>query len=411
MLLAIVTLLTAVSISFIAAWYSIAGLIAIFSAAVIPVIIMGGVLETGKIVATVWLHQNWFRAPRLFKWYLVPAVAILMFITSMGIFGFLSKAHIEQTSMSDEQVASIQTLEEKITRSEAKVNRWQTEIENLLKGGGSRVDGLAGQDSDALRELRDRMDKEKANARADADKQIALQNERLKQAQDRKAADIEAAQKRYEKSFSKSGLDEAIEQAKKNELSVASASQREIKAINERLSQRLKEIDAKYAPEIKTINDRIAKLRSKASVKTDDTDKRVAELEGFIEAEVKAMDGVREEKFVYEKEFRKLEAEVGPIKYIAAFIYDDKVDATTLEHAIRWVIVLLVIVFDPLALTLILASTKQFEWVRNLKEHGVHEIKTVRETVFVEPDIKTDKPKDVAKMEKNIEEKMRKKNG
>ena len=408
MLLAIVTLLTAVSISFIAAWYSIAGLIAIFSAAVIPVIIMGGVLETGKIVATVWLHQNWFRAPRLFKWYLVPAVAILMFITSMGIFGFLSKAHIEQTSMSDEQVASIQTLEEKITRSEAKVNRWQTEIENLLKGGGSRVDGLAGQDSDALRELRDRMDKEKANARADADKQIALQNERLKQAQDRKAADIEAAQKRYEKSFSKSGLDEAIEQAKKNELSVASASQREIKAINERLSQRLKEIDAKYAPEIKTINDRIAKLRSKASVKTDDTDKRVAELEGFIEAEVKAMDGVREEKFVYEKEFRKLEAEVGPIKYIAAFIYDDKVDATTLEHAIRWVIVLLVIVFDPLALTLILASTKQFEWVRNLKEHGTHEV--VVKEVFVEPNLKTDKPEDVARMEQNIGEKLRKKN-
>ena len=408
MLLAIVTLLTAVSISFIAAWYSIAGLIAIFSAAVIPVIIMGGVLETGKIVATVWLHQNWFRAPRLFKWYLVPAVAILMFITSMGIFGFLSKAHIEQTSMSDEQVASIQTLEEKITRSEAKVNRWQTEIENLLKGGGSRVDGLAGQDTDALRELRDRMDKEKANARADADKQITLQNERLKQAQDRKAADIEAAQKRYEKSFSKSGLDEAIEQAKKNELSVASASQREIKAINERLNQRLKEIDAKYAPEIKTINDRIAKLRSKASVKTDDTDKRVAELEGFIEAEVKAMDGVREEKFVYEKEFRKLEAEVGPIKYIAAFIYDDNVDATTLEHAIRWVILLLVIVFDPLALTLILASTKQFEWARNLKEHGTHEV--VVKEVFVEPNLKTDKPEDVARMEQNIGEKLRKKN-
>ena len=408
MLLAIVTLLTAISISFIAAWYSIAGLIAIFSAAVIPVIIMGGVLETGKIVATVWLHQNWFRAPRLFKWYLVPAVAILMFITSMGIFGFLSKAHIEQTSMSDEQVASIQTLEEKITRSEAKVNRWQTEIENLLKGGGSRVDGLAGQDTDALRELRDRMDKEKTNARADADKQITLQNERLKQAQDRKTADIEAAQKRYEKSFSKSGLDEAIEQAKKNELSVASASQREIKAINERLNQRLKEIDAKYAPEIKTINDRIGKLRSKASVKTDDTDKRVAELEKNIEAEVKAMDGVREEKFVYEKEFRKLEAEVGPIKYIAAFIYDDNVDATTLEHAIRWVILLLVIVFDPLALTLILASTKQFEWARNLKEHGTHEV--VVKEVFVEPNLKTDKPKDVARMEQNIGEKLRKKN-
>ena len=111
MFLALLIFVTAISISAIAAWYSIAGLIAVFSAAVMPVIIMGGALETGKIVATVWLHQNWKRAPRMFKWYLIPAIAVLMFITSMGIFGFLSKAHIEQTSMSEEQVAQIKSLE------------------------------------------------------------------------------------------------------------------------------------------------------------------------------------------------------------------------------------------------------------------------------------------------------------
>ena len=432
MLLAILTFVTAISISAIAAWYSIAGLIAVFSAAVMPVIIMGGALETGKIVATVWLHQNWARAPRMFKWYLVPAVAVLMFITSMGIFGFLSKAHIEQTSMSEEQVAQIKTLEGKITRSEAKIQRWQDELNRLSKGEDVRVDNLVDRDNDALKEIREQINKEKANARADAEKAIALQNDRLAQAAERKAADIAAAQtrkeqdvtaaqERYKNSFSKGKMDEAIaeaqrieleatETAKKNELSVASAAQREIKNINATLTKRLSDIDSKYAPELRAVNDRIQQLRNQANTKTEDIDGRMEELENFIDKEQLGIDSVREEVYVFEKEYRKLEAEVGPIKYIAAFIYDQSPDQNLLEKAVRWVIVLLVIVFDPLALTLILASTKQLEWARNKQQYGTEQVKTVRETVYVEPDIKTDAPDDVAELERNIDDKLRKKN-
>ena len=431
MFLALLIFVTAISISAIAAWYSIAGLIAVFSAAVMPVIIMGGALETGKIVATVWLHQNWHRAPRMFKWYLIPAIAVLMFITSMGIFGFLSKAHIEQTSMSEEQVAQIKSLDSKMVRSEAKIVRWTDELSRLAKGEDVRVDNLVDRDNDALKEIREQINKEKANARADAEKAITLQNDRLAQAaerkeadikaaQDRKTADIAAVQERYKNSFGKSKLDDAIalaqqteldatETAKRNELSVASSAQREIKNINATLNQRLSEIDKKYAPELQTVNQRIQKLRDQANTKTDDIDGRIEELEQFVDQEQKEIDQIREEVFVFEKEYRKLEAEVGPIKYIAAFIYDQSPDQNLLEKAVRWVIVLLVVVFDPLALTLILASTKQFEWARNNKKHGADTV--IVKEVYVEPNLKTDAPQDVAELERNVDDKLRKKNG
>ena len=106
-------LLTALSLSLVAGYYSIVGLATIFAAAMIPVIIMGTVLECGKLVTTVFLHQRWYELGWQLKTYLTTAVVVLMFITSMGIFGFLSKAHIEQTSLSQEQVALISTLEEK----------------------------------------------------------------------------------------------------------------------------------------------------------------------------------------------------------------------------------------------------------------------------------------------------------
>jgi hypothetical protein len=100
MLFGLCILATALLLSAVAAYYSVAGLVAIFSAATIPVIIMGGSLELGKIAATVWLHNNWRRAGWAFKAYLIPAVAFLMILTSMGIFGYLSKAHSDQSLVS-----------------------------------------------------------------------------------------------------------------------------------------------------------------------------------------------------------------------------------------------------------------------------------------------------------------------
>ena len=128
MLFGILTLLVALTISGVAIYYSVAGLVAIFAAASIPIIIMGGALEVGKLVAAVWLHRYWSRAAWWLRLYLSVAVLVLMFITSMGIFGFLSKAHIEQTAAANEQVATLARFDEEILREREVIERAEARI-------------------------------------------------------------------------------------------------------------------------------------------------------------------------------------------------------------------------------------------------------------------------------------------
>jgi hypothetical protein len=253
-------LLISVVISAIAAYYSVVGLTAIFAAAVIPVMIMGGALEAGKIVATVWLHNNWRRAGIWFKLYLVPAIVFLMLLTSMGIFGFLSKAHSDQSLVSGDSQAKLAIYDEKIKTSRDNIETNRKALQQM----DAAVDQIMGRSSD-----------EKG-----ADKAVATRRAQQKE-RARLLAEITAEQKT------------------------------------------------------------IAKLNEEA-------------------APIRA-------------ENRKIEAEVGPIKYIAALIYGDNTDQNLLEAAVRWVIILIVIVFDPLALTLILAGNKQLQWARAGKGGWIHE--------------------------------------
>ena len=179
MWLGLITFLSALTISAVAIYYSVAGLAAIFAAAVIPIIIMGVSLEVGKLVTAVWLHRNWSRAVWWLKTYLAIAVVVLMFITSMGIFGYLSKAHIEQTSMSQEQVALITSLDDKLARSEAKIDRWTNEMDRLLGGEDIRVDNLIDREQVELDKINALIKAEKDDIRKDFDKQIELQNKRI----------------------------------------------------------------------------------------------------------------------------------------------------------------------------------------------------------------------------------------
>ena len=368
MIFGILTLLSALTISAIAIYYSVAGLAAIFAAAVIPIIIMGVALEVGKLVTAVWLHRYWQQATWWLKTYLSMAVFILMFITSMGIFGFLSKAHIEQTSLSQEQVALIETLDDKETRSQAKIDRWRGELDRLLKGEDVRVDSLITSEQDNLDKIYARIKSEKDAFRADAKFEIEQQQTRIKQAQDRRDAEIAAAEKKFEGSLGGTkAYEDAVKKAKDNELGVASRAQAEILKINNKLDEDLAKIDAKYATDITDYNKRINDLRNQANNKTQDIEGRITELEGFIETEQKSIDAVREEKFGYEKEYRKLEAEVGPIKYIAEFIYGEQADQNLLEAAVRWVIIIIIFVFDPLAVLLLIASQYTFNWNREVK--------------------------------------------
>tara|TARA_B100000242_G_scaffold93003_1_gene63274 strand:- start:7800 stop:9758 length:1959 start_codon:yes stop_codon:yes gene_type:complete len=367
MIFAILTLLVALSISAIAAYYSIVGLAAIFAAAVLPIILMGVVLEIGKITATVWLHTFWKKAPALTKIYLTSAVVILMFITSMGIFGFLSKSHIEQTAQSEEQVAQISTIKGNIERSQAKVNRWTSEIDRISTGVDTRVDNLVDKEQKQLDNLYVRIDKEKDKAREQADKNIKLQNDRIEQAKNRKSETLDAIEQKYRNSFSSSSKAKEIDQANKNELSVASSAQREIRNIQRILRDQLDAIDKKYAPQVNAITTRINDLRNQANTKTDDIEGRVNELEALVLKEQKTIDGYRAEKNKIESSYRQLEAEVGPIKYIAEFIYGEDADRNLLEEAVRWVIIIIVVVFDPLAIMLVLAASMQIRWMREEK--------------------------------------------
>lgn len=246
-IIAYLALISGLSISAVAVYYSVVGLTTIFAAAVLPIIIMGTVLEISKLVATVWLKQNWKITPWAVRGYLLAAILVLMLITSMGIFGLLSKAHSDQSLVSGDVLAKIALYDEKI----------QIEKENI----------------DAAR-----------NALAQMDSQV---NERLSRSTDDRGAERAVQIRRQQ-------------QAERNKL------QRDI--INSQSN--------------------IAKLSNERAP---------------IAAEV-----------------RKVEAEVGPLKYIASFVYGET-DQTILEKAVTWVIILIVVVFDPLAIILLLASQISFQ--------------------------------------------------
>ena len=356
MFMAILTLLTALSISAVAIYYSILGLAAIFAGAAIPIMVMGSVLEVGKLVTASWLYQNWKVAPRLIKTYLAIAVVVLMFITSMGIFGFLSKAHVEQTSLGTIGQEKLATIEEKLLRSENRIDRWTSDIERLVKGEDVRVDLLIDKEQVELDKLYVRIDKEKEALRSQADKDIELQNNRLVQAKERKEQDIAAAQERFKGSFSKKKLDEAIAKATANELAVASAAQKIIVDIQNKLKQDLAGVDAKYADQIASIETIINDYKAQANTKTSDIDGKIIELENQIEAEQDKIDEVNEDKIVLLSKQAQLEVEVGPLKYIAEFVYGQEANQNLLEAAVRWVIIIIIFVFDPLAVLLLIAA-------------------------------------------------------
>jgi len=439
MLLGLLILFVALALSGIAAYYSIIGLTAIFAAAVIPIIVMGGVLEVAKLACTVWLHQNWQRARFVMKLYLVPAVAVLMFITSMGIFGFLSKSHIEQSAMGTEQIEQVKVIDDKLLRAQAKVERWNTEIGRLNRGETSgRIDGLITREQDRIdkanKRIQPQIDAENSKVkglRLQADKEIAQQNKRLGDAQKRTSADIAIAEKRlaqldkdvaaYTSQGTTTGgvftadvdnvkkgnqlrasqkperdaLEKAIAKAKRTEIGVASKVQREITNINKRLAGQIKVVDANVAKirtgitkTIDSANANIAKYTLEAGSSNKNVDVRIKELELNIENIQPQIDGLREEKFVFEKQYRQFEAEVGPVKYIAQLIYGDNPDQNLLESAVRWVIILIVAVFDPLAIMMLLAATETFAWRRQDKETAVETVTTMPSPVPVEEDSK-----------------------
>ncbi len=356
MLLTILTLLSALSISAVAIFYSIAGLAAIFAGAAIPIMIMGTVLEVGKLVTASWLYQNWKRSPFFLKFYLTISVVVLMFITSMGIFGFLSKAHVEQTAPSTLIVQKIDQIDERLVRENSKVERFTIDLERLNTGTNVRIDTLVDNEEEKLNSIYSRIDKEISDATAIANTAIATQQERINQAKDRADRDIAQLNEARKKTFGKKRIDDEITKIRDNELAVASAAQKEIIKIQEKLNVDIQAIKDKYQPSIDAITTNVTKLTGQAEDTTADIDAKAIELEGKLAVVFANIDDLNEEKFVLQSKIKEIEVEVGPIKYIAEFVYGQEADADLLEKSVRWVIIIIIFVFDPLAVLLLIAA-------------------------------------------------------
>ena len=386
MIFGLLTLLSALAISAVAIYYSIAGLVAIFAAAALPIIVMGTALEVGKLVTAVWLHKYWSRATWWLKTYLTTAVFVLMFITSMGIFGFLSKAPIEQTSAGQESVAQVERidgeikrLEDIIDRAEDTIKKLETtgtgndvKIQNQIDAEQERIDKAYGRIQPAINEQQAIIDQqaelyEKELAKIDQDMatlQGYIDNGETAKAQQmigasadgifgKKTAD-KIGDWQDEKAKERAELIEKIKQARNNPQAQAAAD--EIKRLRAGVEEQIKQSNA--------LIDRLRKQLGNED-KAANIDADIDEQNLRIKNANAEIDTLFQEKYALEGEYRKLEAEVGPIKYIAEFIYGEEANRDMLEEAVRWVIIVIIFVFDPLAVLLLIASQYTFHWHRN----------------------------------------------
>ena len=356
MLLTLLTLLSALSISAVAIFYSIAGLAAIFAGAAVPIMIMGTVLEVGKLVTASWLYQNWKKSPFFLKFYLTIAVVVLMFITSMGIFGFLSKAHVEQTAPSTLIIQKIEQIDERLVRENAKVERFTLDLERLNTGTNVRIDTLVDTEQGKLDSIYSRIDKEIADITAIANTSINTQKERITQAKERADRDIAQLNEARAKTWGKKRIDDEIAKIRDNELAVAAAAHKEIIKIQEKLNVDIQAIKDKYQASIDAITTNVTKLTGEAEATTGEIEIKAEEIEGKLTVVYANIDDLNEEKFVLQSKIKEIEVEVGPIKYIAEFVYGTEADADLLEKSVRWVIIIIIFVFDPLAVLLLIAA-------------------------------------------------------
>ena len=365
------TVFVALTISVVAAYYSIIGLVAIFAASMIPVIIMGGVLEVGKITTAVWLHKYWDKATFLMKSYLTIAVLLLMFITSMGIFGFLSKAHIEQTAMAGEGVAQLIRVEEDIARNKAVISRADekiiklessdetidTNIQTKIEAEESRITDKAKRLQIAIEEQSTSMELSVAPYIAQqqaADNAIALMNGFVENNEVKK---IQGLIGEVQDGDYGTKTASGVKAYRNNLLDERASALFIVNELREDTRDEISRLRDNFEKQVASSNELISRMTTERSVVEDvDTEADINALQLKIKISEELLDKLYETKYTIETESRKLEAEVGPVKYIAALIYGDDPTKDTLEDAVRWIIMILVVVFDPLAVVLVIAG-------------------------------------------------------
>ena len=361
--------IAAIAIATVAAYYSIIGLMTIFAAAAIPIAVMGGVLEAGKLITASWLYNNRKIIPFFLKSYLITAVVVLMFITSMGIFGFLSKAHIEQTAESEENIAKMEQIDKKIVRladiimtSEQAIIKIETKDENK----NEQINFQIQTEEERIVKVRDQYQKlvdEQDKIIDSASDNLDLLEQFVK---DKDTRSLQALVGTKVDGVYGPGTAARVNEYREKEES-------KVDQIIADARKRITDLRERELTEISKSNELIDRLRN--NINTDELDEtdttRIKNLQNTIIESEESITNLNVEKFKLEAEERKLEAEVGPIKYIAELVYSGEADRDILEDAVRWVILIIIFVFDPLAVLLLIAANIGWE---NERENRVKKI-------------------------------------
>lgn len=413
MIFVILTMLTALSISGVAIYYSVAGLVAIFAGAAIPIIIMGGILEVSKLVTAVWLHRFWHEAPRWLRYYLLSAVIVLMFITSMGIFGFLSKAHIEQSGVSQENTAKIERVVTAMERNDALIEERQKAILSLQTSGTSGQASIQLQidkEQERIDSAYDRIRPLILEQNRIIENYIGFYREQLQNVDNDLAVlqgyidsgDIEKAQ-----AYIGTKVD-----GKYGPKTAEAFTAYQQKKEEERAAHLTKFEQAAGSIEVEQARAEITRLRASAERQILKSEQLIAEFQTQLQATAEEQDvtaiiaghrdiiqnaeienqALQQTRFELEADARKLAIEVGPVKYIAELIYTGSTNNHILEEAVRWVIIVLVFVFDPLAVILLIASQYSLK-VINPNYMSLFDLSSKREEIVeLKPEPKKKKP-------------------
>ena len=471
MFLIILALICALTISGVAIFYSVIGLGAIFAAAKVPIYIMGGVLEVAKLVTASWLYQNWSNIPFLLKTYLTTAVGILMIVTSLGIFGFLSKAHVEQSTPAAETVAKIERINEQILRQENTIQNVTNKIIRLQEGGATvnvddqiereqaiidNADNKIKGEVELIQQKINNTQKQIDDIQIDADKKIDIQRTDSKEAivqlredadsiiqaeldklnkLDKAVSDVlnanksffneekEAALLKESQSPERNKIDAKINQTQKklsanidtinNDTdqkitqiqSVADTKINELRTKIDGFNTEISALQASVADEVSLAKQRINEINTTAITAGEDAEQQIMEYEKQINIAYDNIDELNTEKFVEESKIRDLEAEVGPIKYIAQFFdADGEVD---LERAVTWLIITIMFVFDPLAVLLLIAVNMSLKARYGWSFEGNGALDKDKMTDLTYKRLNLDQPSHITRLERQVYNKVK----
>jgi hypothetical protein len=337
---------SAISISLVAGVFSIIGLSVIFSGAFWSVIIMGSVLEVAKLVTAVWLHANWKETSLLLKSYLSIAVLVLIGITSMGIFGYLSKAHIEHERQSQKVAAVISQIDNKIERESVEIKRLNEAIEQAkkrLKDFTSRTDVNFDREEDKIKSISVSLDKD-----------IKIEQQYISNLTDRRKdldAEVIAIESKGGGLFSnkKKNL-EALKQAQ-------DAERREIKDKIVKYETIINSHRSNAAAEIKKIRDKIDGYQDKDLTSQSDLDTLIETSTQKIKSTQDSIEELELRKFEESDSLSAMEAEIGPVKYVAEILRELRIADLENDSAVRMITTIIMLVFDPLAVLMLLAAT------------------------------------------------------